>query len=249
MEQKLGRKLLERSGRGLKVTPDGETVLRYAESIFALGGELLSALDGQRSDIPKLAVGVSSSMPQGLVANLLESIFRLNPRPELKIIDGTTEMLLAKLTSRGLRFVLTAAPLGNGDGLHRRVLLESAVEVFAPEQLARKMRKDFPARLADTPVLMPPESALRRDVESWLALHKLTAKMAAEMPHPELYAASAGAVIFAPSLLRDSLKKSHRLLPVGELAGLRWRMYMVTASKAVKHPGMDIVARAARALR
>jgi LysR family transcriptional activator of nhaA len=249
LEEKLGRKLLERSGRGLKVTPAGETVLRYAESIFALGGELLSVLDGQREDIPKLAVGVSSSLPQELVAALLESVFRLNPRPALSIVEGTTETLLAQLTSRSLQFVLTSALPANGEGLHKQVLLESAVEVFAPELLSRKIRKDFPVRLVDTPVLMPQESALRRDVESWLALHKLPVPRMAEMPHPEMYAASAGAAIFAPSLLRESLKKSHRLLPVGELAGLRWRMYVVTASKAIKHPGLDAVLRAAKALR
>ena len=46
LEQKLGCKLLERSGRGLKVTPAGETVMQFAGSIFALGRELQSALDG-----------------------------------------------------------------------------------------------------------------------------------------------------------------------------------------------------------
>jgi hypothetical protein len=71
----------------------------------------------------------------------------------------------------------------------------------------------------------------------------------AEMPHPEVYAASAGAAIFAPSVLRESLKTSQRLLPVGELAGLRWRLFAITASKAVKHPGLDAVVRAAKALR
>jgi LysR family transcriptional activator of nhaA len=249
LEESLGRKLLERSGRGLKVTPAGETVLRYAENIFNLGGELLSALDGQREDVPKLVVGVSSSLPQGLVATLLESVFQLNPRPALSIVEDATEVLLAKLTLRGLQFALTAAPAGNADGLHRQVLLESAVEAFAPEPLARKIRKGFPARLAAFPVLMPRESALRRDVEGWLALHKLPVQKLAEMPHPEMYAASAGAALFAPSVSRKSLKSAYRLLPVGELSGLRWRLFVVTASKTVKFPGLDAVTRAARALR
>jgi len=249
LEEKLGRRLLERSGRGLKVTAAGETVLRYAENIFDLGGELLSALDGQCEDVPKLAVGVSSSLPQGLVATLLESVFGLNPKPALNIVEGSTETLLAKLTLRGLQFVLTAVPAENADGLHRQVLVDSAVEAFAPELLARKIRKEFPARLAGVPVLMPRESALRRDVEGWLALHKLPVQKMAEMPHPEMYAASAGAAIFAPSASRESLKGAYRLLPVGELAGLRWRLFAVTVSKSAKHSGLDAVVRAAKALR
>jgi LysR family transcriptional activator of nhaA len=249
LETQLGRKLLQRSGRGLKVTPAGETVLHYAESIFALGGELVSALDGQTEVAPKLAVGVSSSLPRGLVATLLEGIFRLNPRPLLSIVEGETEELLSRLIPRGLQFVLTATSPGNQSGLHRQALLESAVEVFAPEVLARKLRKDFPARLAGVPFLMPSRSALRRDVESWLAQRKVLVQKMAEMPHPEMYAASAGAAIFAPSSLREWLKRSHGLLPVGELRGVRLRIFAVTASKSVKHPALDELIRAARALR
>jgi LysR family transcriptional regulator, transcriptional activator of nhaA len=249
LEAKLGRKLLERSGRGLKVTPAGETVLRYAESIFALGGELLSALDGYAEEAPKLAVGVSSSLPQALVATLLEAVFGLDPRPVLNIVEGTMETLATQLASRTLQFVLTDVPPGNGAGLHRQVLLESAVEVFAPEALARKLRKDFPARMAGVSVLMPSGRALRRDVESWLASRKLVVRKLAEMPHPEMFAGSSGAAIFAPSLLRESLKRSQGLLPVGELTGLCWRMFVVTARKAAKHPGLDAVTRAAKVLR
>src|ERR1700687_5927688 len=114
LEKKLGRKLLERSGRGLKVTPAGETVLRYAASIFGLGGELLSALDGRAEDAPTLAVGVSSSLPQALVATLMKAVFELKPRPVLTIVEGTTETIAAELTARALQFVLTDAPPGKG---------------------------------------------------------------------------------------------------------------------------------------
>ncbi len=37
LEQSLGRTLLERAGRRLVQTPDGEVARDYAESIFALG--------------------------------------------------------------------------------------------------------------------------------------------------------------------------------------------------------------------
>lgn len=249
LEKQLGRKLLERSGRGLAVTPAGETVLRYAESIFALGGELLSAVHGRAQDAPKLVVGVSPSLPQALVATLLEAVFGLKPRLVLTIVEGTTEMLAAQLASRALQFVLTDAPPGTHSGLHRQVLLESVVEVFAPARLGRKLRKEFPAGLGGVPILMPPGGALRREVESWFSFRKLRVEKLAEMPYPEMYASSASAAIFAPSLLRDSLKKTQGLLPVGELEGLRWRMFLLAATKGSRHPGLDAVIGAAKAMR
>jgi LysR family transcriptional activator of nhaA len=247
LEQKLGRKLLERSGRGLKVTPAGETVLRYAQSIFALGGDLLSALDGQADVTPALALGVSSTLSSALVATLLESIFALTPRPLLTIVEGPPETFTVPLASGALRFALTdTKPGADAGALHSRLLLESAVEVFAPAALARKMQKNFPARLTGAPVLLPSSGGVRREVESWLARRKQRVQKLGEMPHPELYAAAAGAGIFAPAVLRESLKKSNALLPVGELEGARYRVYAVTAGKSLRHPALDAVIRSAR---
>jgi LysR family transcriptional regulator, transcriptional activator of nhaA len=250
LEQRFGHKLLERSGRGLMVTPAGELVLRYAESIFALGGELLSAIDGHAEQVPKLGIGVSSSLPSALAATLLKAVLGLKPRPALTILEGTTEALAAQLASRTLHFALTDVQPGNSvaRGLHSRVLLETVVEVFAPEALARKLRKGFPAHLSDVPVLMPQNGALRREVESWLQSRKQSTEKIAEMPRPEMFAASASAAIFAPSLLWDALKKFHGLLPVGQLEGSRWRVFVVTAGKGVRSPAVDAVARVAKGL-
>lgn len=250
LEQRFGHKLLERSGRGLKVTPAGELVLRYAESIFALGGELLSAMEGDAGLLPKLGIGVSSSLPSDLTATLLRAVFSLKPRPALTIVEGTTETLAVQLASRTLHFALTDVSPGNSIAgrLHSQVLLETVVEVFAPEALARKLRKGFPACLADLPILMPQNGVLRREAESWLQSRNQSTEKIAEMPHPEMLAAQAGAAIFAPSLRREALKEIHGLLPVGQLEGSRWRVFVVTAGKGVKSPAVDAVMRVAKGL-
>lgn len=249
LEQKLGRKLLERSGRGLKLTPVGETVMNYAGSIFDLGGDLLAALEGQTEGAPALTVGVSSSLPPALAAILLKAVFELLPRPMLTIVEGAPETLAAQLTARCLQLVLADAPLTNSAGLHSRVLLETPVALFAPEVLARKLRKDFPSKLGGAPVLMTSEGTLRRKVEHWLAERNLALEKLAEMPHPESFALAAGAAIFAPWLLRDSLRTAHGLLPVGELDGVRWSAFVITAGKNLKRPELDAVISSAKVLR
>jgi LysR family transcriptional activator of nhaA len=250
LENELGLKLLERSGRGLKVTPAGETVLRYAASIFALGGELMTALDGNADPAPVLSVGVSSSLPPTLAAALLQGILAQNPRPRLTVVEAPPETLAAKLASRALHFVLSDAPPANAAarGLHSRVLLESPLAVFAPAALARKLRKDFPAGLPAVPVLMASAGAVRQEVERWLALRKQPLHPAAEIPHPEPFALAAGAAVFAPALLHKSLRAAHGLLPAGELEGTRWRTFLITVGKSMKLPGLDTVIAAAKGL-
>jgi LysR family transcriptional activator of nhaA len=249
LEEQLGRKLLERSGRGLKLTTAGETVLHYAKSIFALGGELRSALDGHAKAAPKLSVGVSSTLPPVLVSTLLKGIFGLNPRPVLTVVEDRAEGLARSLAAQELQFVLADAEKASAPGtLHARVLLESPVEGFAPEALARRLRKNFPERLAEVPVLLPSGGAVRRVVESWLSVRKQTLQMVAEMKNPEAYASAAGAAVFCPAVMRESLKKSHGLMPVGELKGARWRVLALTAKSAAGHPALDAVIRSAKEL-
>jgi LysR family transcriptional regulator, transcriptional activator of nhaA len=249
LENELGCTLLERSGRGLKVTPAGETVLRYAGSIFALGRELLATLDGNAPPSPELLAGVSASLPPALAATLLRGIARLDPRPRLSIVEGPAEELAAKLAARALHFVLTDAPPADAaaHGLHSRVLLESPLGLFATASLARRLRRDFPASLAGVSVAMSPAGALRAEAERWLARKKLVVQTVAEAPHPELYAHAAEAAIFAPLALRESLR-GHGLLPAGELKSSRWRSYLVTAGKGTKLPGVEAVMAAAKSL-
>jgi LysR family transcriptional activator of nhaA len=250
LEQELGRKLLERSGRGLKVTPAGETVLRYAASIFALGGELRTALDGEGEAGPALMAGVSSSLPPALAAMLLQAVLAQRPRPHLAVVEASSEALLAQLVARSLHCVLTDAPAPNAAarGLQSRLLCESPVGVFAPEALARKLRKDFPAHLSGLSVLMVPSGVLRQEVERWLSRRELAVQTMAEMPHPEVYARAAGAAIFAPMLLRRSLRASHGLVPLGELDGLRWRVYVCSPAKGARPPGLEAMIAVAKSL-
>jgi LysR family transcriptional regulator, transcriptional activator of nhaA len=247
LENELGCTLLERSGRGLKVTPAGETVLRYAGSIFALGRELLASLDGDAPPSPELLAGVSDSLPPALAAALLRGVARLDPRPRLSIVAGPAEALAAKLAARALHFVLTDALPADAaaHALHSRVLLEAPLGLFAPAPLARRLRRDFPASLAGASVAMSPAGALREEAERWLARKKLAVQTVAEAPHPELYAHVAGAAVFAPLAQRESLRG---LLAAGELKGSRWRCYLVTAGKGTKLPGVDAVLAAAKSL-
>ena len=58
LEQSLGRTLLERTGRRLVLTPDGEVARDYAESIFALGTELRRVMAGRAEPRPSKAEGL-----------------------------------------------------------------------------------------------------------------------------------------------------------------------------------------------
>jgi LysR family transcriptional activator of nhaA len=66
LEEALGEGLFSRSTRRLTLTDPGQLVFGYAEEIFTLGQELITAIGQEPSERPlRLEVGISDSLPRG----------------------------------------------------------------------------------------------------------------------------------------------------------------------------------------
>ena len=64
LEERLGEKLLAKSGRTLVPTEVGRLVYGYADEIFSLGRDLLDALEHRPTRRPlRLAVGIDDVVP------------------------------------------------------------------------------------------------------------------------------------------------------------------------------------------
>ena len=80
LEERLGRKLLRKAGRGVELTDDGRVALRYADDIFALGSELEGTLQGKRgtaAQVLDLRVGIEDAVAKPVAYQLLEPALQL----------------------------------------------------------------------------------------------------------------------------------------------------------------------------
>src|SRR5690606_11138709 len=78
-EERIGEKLLAKSGRTLVPTEVGRLVFTYADEIFGLGRDLLSALAQRPTQRPlRLAVGVADVVPKEIARRLLDGVIGLH---------------------------------------------------------------------------------------------------------------------------------------------------------------------------
>ncbi|NUN53073.1 MAG: LysR family transcriptional regulator, partial [Planctomycetaceae bacterium] len=228
LERALGRRLFERRGRGLVLTPDGRTVFRTADEIFSLDRDLREALAGGASGRPQpVAVGISDGIPKLVVRRLLEPLLRLPVPVALLCREDDTGRLLGALALHELDFVLSDHPVPPSSGFRAfsHLLVESRISFFAAGPLARRLRKGFPGSLRGAPVLLPTgATALRRSLDAWFEERGIRPSVVAEFDDSALmksFGERGHGAFPVPSIVDDEARRVHGAVRIGVAEGVR----------------------------
>ena len=166
LEESLGAPLFTRTTRRLILTDTGQTVLQYAEEIFSLGRELLTAIRQEPGQRPlRLHLGVADSVPKVIVRQQLTPVFKLARAVRVIAREGSLEELITQLAGHKLDVVLADEPSTSAlrvKTFNQRVSASDVVLCAAP-LLAKRLVKDFPRSLDRAPAILPvAEMSLRR---------------------------------------------------------------------------------------
>ncbi len=253
LEQALGERLFRREGRGLVLTDAGRLAQRYANHIFTLGQEFQAAIQGAGiSKSARFTVGIADVVPRLIAFRLLEPALR-GPRPFiLSCQTDSPEGLLVKLVTHQVDAVITDAPLDarGTTTTHNRLLGESSITVFGSEQLATKLRRQFPKSLDKAPFLLPAEStAMRRSLETWFTMTGVRPEIRGEFTDSTLLKTfgRAGVGLFvAPTAIEREMRREYHVRVVGRVPVIRARFYVVSASRKAEHPAVAAITQSAR---
>lgn len=253
LEEALGEKLFIRQGRGLVLTEAGQTAYRYADEIFALGGELKDALKGMPRKRPlQLSVGVSDIIPKLITCRILEPALSMRGGVKIECVEGSPEGLLPKLAAHELDLVLAEAPATSAlrGRLFNHLLGSSGLALFATAPLARFYRRGFPKSLTGAPFLLPMRKAvLRQALEDWFEAESITPRVLGEFQDTALITAFAqsGAGIFAaPVAIEREIRKRYQIVKLGNLSEHTVRYYAISGERKIKHPAVTVIAEAAQ---
>src|SRR5579871_5381560 len=184
LEEGLGEKLFARQGRRLVLTETGQIVYRYAEEIFALGGELTDVLKGRPRNRPlRLIVGVSDLIPKLIAYRILEPALGMKGGVQIECYEDTPEKLLLSLSAHEFDLVLSDAPAHSAVRVRvfNHMLGSSGVALFASPPLANFYRKRFPDSLTGAPFLLPMKnSTLRQIMDEWFESQAICPRIVGE---------------------------------------------------------------------
>lgn len=254
-EQRLGVRLLMKSGRTLVPSEAGRLVFSYAEEIFALGADLLSALAQRPTHKPmRIVAGIDDVVPKEIAQRLVNAALGLAQPVQLLCREGTLHELLRRLELRELDVVLSDSPVTPSLNLraYNHYLGGCDVSWMAAPALAKSLRAGFPKSLHGAPVLLPTsDTAIRRALDQWLDRHEVRPLIAGEFEDYALlreFARAGRGVAPVPSVLVKQLRRESGLRELGPARKVRGEFYAISMERTIKHPAVLAICKHAAAV-
>lgn len=150
LEEQLGERLLERSNRGIRLTPEGETLLSYTEQLLRLNHEALAALR-QEPLQGEIHIGIPADYAGGFLKRFLPRLQDNFPGLEPRITCARSRSLRAGIRRGALDMaVVTGEPEYPGE----RMLWSERVVWYAPVAVHLECQEILPVAQFDADCIL-----------------------------------------------------------------------------------------------
>jgi DNA-binding transcriptional LysR family regulator len=164
LEQRLGRPLFRKQGRGLVLSPEGELLLSYAQRLFRLADEAESELRSGRA-MGVLRIGSLESTAGSRLAPLLSRFHREHPGVVVELVTGTTGALLQRVANFEIEAAFVSEPFTPGTLASRKVFAEELVLITGSDVQGVRRAGDLAGM---TLIAFASGCSYRKRVEDWL---------------------------------------------------------------------------------
>ena len=225
-------------------------VFGYADEIFALGRELISAVKQRPTEKTlRFYVGVADSFPKLVTNEILKPVFAMQQMVHVICREWKMDDLLAQLAAHRLDLVLSDEPASSSANfkVFNNRLQETATTFCAEPKLAARLKRGFPTSLHHAPALLPSDNTtLRRALESWFREQKVQPRVVAEFEDLALMkvmAAEGRGFIAVPSIATTDAVAHYGFKVIGQAQKCRVQYHAITAERRIAHPAVQLILR------
>jgi DNA-binding transcriptional LysR family regulator len=256
LERETDSQLIERNGRGVRLTDAARLLVAHADGILSLVEQAESDFEAHRGQVVgRLTVGAFATAARGLLPELLGVLGERYPRLTVSMREVEPPAAIRQVLRGELDLAIVqdwhSLPLGVPDGIERAPLLDDVADVVVPERhrLAGRGVVDVSELIAEPWVSSPPGAVcydlLVHTVRSHDAEPRIVHMAAEYETQLKLVAANLGIAIF-PRLGRGPVPPGVALLRT-EPKLLR-SVYVIWRKQVGSRPGISATVEALRSV-
>jgi DNA-binding transcriptional LysR family regulator len=164
LEQRLGRSLFRKQGRGLVLSPEGELLMSYAQRLFRLADEAENELKSGRA-MGLFRIGSLESTAGSRLAPILSRFHRQHPGVVVELVTGTTGALLQRVANFEIEAAFVSEPFTPGELQARKVFEEELVLITGKDVGPVRRASDLGGM---TLIAFANGCSYRKRLEDWL---------------------------------------------------------------------------------
>lgn len=230
LEQQLGVRIFDRANHQIRLTHEGETVLKYAKRIMALSHNLSRELSSEKQHITSLTIGITHTAESNPIAEALAKYVSVHSGFKITIITDTISNLYDMLITYELDLIIVEGR--NSDPALRSLMLDTdcLVLVVSPTHpLAKKSLVTIDELKREKLILRLPDSNTRNQFIASLESQNLSIddfNVVLEINNiatiKDLIRHDFGVSVLAKSACLDELRKNKIVaLPIENLSMMR----------------------------
>jgi LysR family transcriptional regulator, transcriptional activator of nhaA len=250
LESTLGIQLFRRVGRGLEMTEMGRHIYGYAEEIFALGNELMDAVQSQstKKTIP-FRIGIADSVPKTVAHRVIEPVMHIDGSIRLMCREGKLSALLAEMAIHHLDMVIADRPMPSTLNIraYSHLLGESPLCILGAKSIIASLSTEaFPKNLDQAPFLLPGEDvAIHSHLLQWFESQHIYPRIVGEFDDSalmKLFGQTGAGFFVSPAAMSAYVQERYQVVEVGRIDSIQEQLYAITAERRMTHPAALAVA-------
>jgi len=211
IESEYGERLLDRSGKTVRLTPAGEVFREYAQRMLSLRDESLRAVADHGTD-PRgvLALGANEATCLYVLPNVFAEYLRLYPSVQVSIYRNFSHKILERLDSGAIDVGIVTLPVKMPMLKVRTVFRDRLVLMVSADNPLAQHDKVPISMVVEQPVILPRTGFTRRIMDKLFRPYRDKLHVRMELPSigmiKSFVAAGLGVSLISESFARDEVQ-------------------------------------------
>ena len=211
IESEYGERLLDRSGKTVRLTPAGEVFREYAQRMLSLRDESLRAVADHGND-PRgvLALGANEATCLYVLPNVFAEYLRLHPSVQVSIYRNFSHKILERLDSGAIDVGIVTLPVKMPMLKVRTIFRDRLVLMVSADNPLAQHDKVPISMVVEQPLILPRTGFTRRIMDKLFRPYRDKLQVRMELPSigmiKSFVAAGLGVSLISESFARDEVQ-------------------------------------------